>query len=413
MPVGRTSRIAALLSVALAACAAVSAPGGAAAPGPEDSRASIPRAASVDLHIDGRGFGHGRGMSQYGAQGRALEGQSAGHILDVYYPGTRVGVTRGRIRILLSTPATRGLVVGAKPRLLVRRVATGARWRLPDLPGLTQWRLRWTSGHSTTLEMHRRGSWEPSPRKRWRSIDGAAELIGGGPVELFRAGAPTAYRGALRTYSGNPDAMSVVNVLRMNKYLFGVVPRESPASWQPAALQAQAVAARTYAQFHRQRARDGSAGQGGYDLCDTTSCQVYGGRGDEVATTNAAVRASGGAIRTWRGEPIIAEYSSSNGGQSVGTTLPYQRFRTDRFDRWSGNPNRSWSTIVDGGRVAEIWGLGRLTGVRAVTRDGHGKWGGRVDTLRLVGTKRTVTVSGDTLRLAFGLRSTYLRVRVV
>jgi len=413
MPYAHATRAATATAVALL----LTATGGATAsadsgpdPAAAASSASPHRAAGVDLRISGRGFGHGRGMSQYGAQSRALAGQGADRILDFYYPGTGVGSARSQLRILLTTPYARGLVVRAQPRLAVRRVATGARWRLPQLAGVHRWRLRWTSASTTTLELLRGGDWQPAPRRRWRSIQGGAELVGGGPVELFGAGTATGYRGALRTYGGSPGDMAVVNRLRMDEYLFGVVPRESPTSWEPAALRAQAVAARTYAQYHRQRSR--AAGIG-YDLCDTTSCQVYGGRGDEVATTNRAVRATSGTIRTWHGDPIIAEFSSSNGGQTAGTAIPYQRFKRDRFDRYDGNPNRSWTSSVPGGRVANAWGLGRLVDVRQVRRDGHGAWGGRVTSLRLVGSERAVSVSGDDLRITLGLRSTYLRIRVV
>jgi len=245
-------------------------------------------------------------------------------------------------------------------------------------------------------------------------VTGAAGLdgsvtVGGGPVELFRAGVATSYRGALRTYGGSPADVSVLNVVRLSGYLFGVVPAESPASWEPAALQAQAVAARTYAERLRSDAR--LSGRG-YDLCDTTSCQVYAGHGVEQDTTNAAVRATTGTIRTWEGEPIVAEFSSSNGGQTVDSALPYQRYRSDRFDD-DVNPNARWQARFDGDVVADRWGLGTLTGVRVLERDGHGTWGGRATWVRLAGTERSVTVSGDDFRTGLGLRSTYLRLTSV
>lgn len=366
------------------------------------------QAASIDLAIAGHGYGHGRGMSQYGAQGAALQGRTSRQILDFYYPGTSVEQVHGRIRLLVTTSdGAPGLAVRAQPGLTVRRVATGATWELPSVTGSSRWRLRWTGATTTALEFRRDGAWHPAPLRRWRSIGGAADFLGGGPVELYRNGAASSYRGVLRTYGGNPADMSVVNELRLERYLFGVVPLESPASWEPAALQAQAVAARTYAQFHRQRALTAGAA---YDLCDTTSCQVYGGADAEVESTNAAVRATSGVVRTVQGEPIIAEFSSSNGGQTVGTSLPYQRFKPDPYDD-DVNPNSSWTTRVDGDRVAATWGLGELRDVQVLNRDGHGDWGGRVTSLRLVGTAKSVTVSGDAFRIALGLKSTYIRIR--
>lgn len=364
------------------------------------------RAGSIDLRIDGRGFGHGRGMSQYGAQGRALAGRTAREILDFYYPGTGTADVRGRIRVLLSTPDAPGMVVGAQRGLSVERVATGASWELPRLAGVKVWRLRYLSASTTTLEYLRDGSWRPAPRERWRSIGGDAELGGGGPVELFRKGVGSSYRGAVRTYGGSRSDMSVVNAVNLNGYLFGVVPAESPASWEPAALQAQSVAARTYAQFHRAAALEDGRG---FDLCDTTACQVYDGLDAEYASTNAAVRATTGTIRTWAGEPIIAEFSSSNGGQTVGSLVPYQVFRRDRYDD-DVNPNASWTERLDGDTVAAEWDLGTLRRVRVLARDGHGEWGGRVTSLRLAGSERSVTVSGDDFRIRLGLRSTYVDI---
>lgn len=379
---------------------------------PADAAASTGRAgdavaARTDLRIKGHGYGHGRGMSQYGAQGAALKGRSTRQILDFYYPSTRIGKARGQIRVLLTTPpAARGLVVRHQRRLTVRRVATGARWELPSLRNSNRWRLRWTSSTTTRLEFRRDGRWRPSPRKRWRSIGGAAQFAGGGPVELIRKGSASSYRGALRTYGGKPASMRVVNRLGLNAYLFGVVPRESPSSWEPAALRAQSVAARTFAQYYRRQGRPG------YDLCDTVLCQVYGGKDAEARSTNRAVRATSRIIRTYGGNPIIAQFSSSNGGQVVGSSLAYQRYKSDPYDD-DVNPNATWTTRVRGARVANKWNLGRLRHVRVLRRDGRGDWGGRVTKLRLVGSKRSVRVTGDEFRMGLGLKSTYLEIREV
>ena len=379
-------------------------------PGQPQRDGANARRASVDLAVEGRGYGHGRGMSQYGAQGAALAGLTSGQILDFYYPGTSIGEAHGRVRVLLTTPSrARGLVVRAQSGLTVRRSATGASWKLPALAGSHKWRLRWRSADTTTLEFRRGRGWHPAPLRRWRSIGGAAEFGRKGSLALYRPGGMSRYRGVLRAYGGRPADMEVVNEVRINAYLFGVVPLESPPSWEPAALKAQAVAARTYAIYHRQRAREAG---GGYDLCDTTSCQVYGGQGAEAASTNAAVRATGGVIRNYQGDPIIAEFSSSNGGQTVEASLPYQRSKPDPYDD-DVNPNRSWTTRLDGDKVAATWRLGKLRGVRILRRDGHGLWGGRVTLLRLAGTSRSVTISGDAFRLALGLKSTYFRIREV
>lgn len=105
----------------------------------------------------------------------------------------------------------------------------------------------------------------------------------------------------------------VINVLNLEAYLRGVVPAEMGPRAFPAAeaLKAQAVAARTYAVAHL-----GDHEADGYDLCDTTACQVYGGADAEQAMSDAAVRDTAGEIATYRGKPIDAMYHSTCAGHT-------------------------------------------------------------------------------------------------
>ncbi|MEU4608439.1 SpoIID/LytB domain-containing protein [Kribbella sp. NPDC023972] len=100
--------------------------------------------------------------------------------------------------------------------------------------------------------------------------------------------------------------------MSLERYLRGVVPREALSTWLRATLQAQAVAARTYSVYHRNQAVWRA-----YDLCDTTACQVCGGYDSEQASTNTAIAATAGQIRLYEGKPIMAEFSSSNGGATA------------------------------------------------------------------------------------------------
>lgn len=396
--------LAELAAVLLLSAVIVAAP--AAADQHRADRADRADRAGVDLRIIGRGYGHGRGMSQYGAQGRAIAGQRAGRILDFYYPRTSNKRVHGKIRILLTTPSSRSLVVAWRPGLTVQHVRRDRSWTIPRISGVHRWRLRWDSRSTSTLEMHRRGDWRPAPQRYWRSFGGPGQFVRDAkPVRLVQGGGRS-FRGALRSYGRRPGDMGVVNVLPLRSYLFGVVPLESPSSWHRASLQAQAVAARTYALYHRRNAR--IAGRG-YDLCDTTACQVYGGVAAEQRSTNAAVWASRGVVRVWKGRPILAEFSSSNGGQTTASSVPYQTAKSDAFDN-DVNPYARWAVTVDGARVAAIWDLGRFTDASVVDRTGGGSWGGRAARVRLVGSQRSTTVSGDDLRLALGLRSNYVRV---
>ena len=134
----------------------------------------------------------------------------------------------------------------------------------------------------------------------------------------------------------NGPSLLAVNTLALDDYLKGVVPHESINSWPAAALQAQAVAARTYA--------DVRIGTGPYDICDDTQCQVYTGvasfdaAGNQLAAlqfaeSNAAIAAVAGQIRTYNGAPISTEYSSSNGGWTTTAGQPWEPAQPDPFDK--------------------------------------------------------------------------------
>ena len=86
--------------------------------------------------------------------------------------------------------------------------------------------------------------------------------------------------------------------------------------------------------------------------------------------------------------------------------------RQDPYDAWSGNPVHDWSLKVDVAKIEKAWpGVGNLTSIKVLTRDGNGEWKGRVWSMKLVGTKAgkatAISVSGDTVRSTLGLRSTW------
>ena len=128
------------------------------------------------------------------------------------------------------------------------------------------------------------------------------------------------YRGALRSATPVPGgtARDTVNVLTMDDYVRGVIPTEMPASWQPEAVKAQAVAARTYATWSRSQYPTRY-----YQICDTSYCQVYGGLGAEDARSNAAVTATARQILTYDGKPAFTQFSSSSGGWTSAGSVPY------------------------------------------------------------------------------------------
>ncbi len=385
----------------------VDAPDAAAAP------EVVTRPASGIWIVDGHGFGHGHGMAQYGARAQAAAGRSAGQILAFYYPGTvRRGIGNPAIRVLVNDGddpfvqlrPVRGLRVSWAGHHVVLRKMTGVRrWQIGKWG--TTFRLRFLIGG-----WHWWGGRLPSTVT-------VTDTSGVMPV-VWNGGAATDYRGSLVvTRTGNTSA--VVNRLPMESYLRGVVPRESPAYWPAQALRAQAVAARTYAYSAVRSPRSRR-----YDICATTSCQVYGGAANyrrngtrisgEVRSTNAAVAATKGVVLTVRGAPIVAQYSSSDGGWTAPGGRSYLPGKRDPYT--AGDPFASWRLRVRVADVAARLGFRRLDRLQVTRRDGAGAFGGRllsatVTGIDRAGRRRSVAVGGSRLRSALGARSNYLRLR--
>jgi stage II sporulation protein D len=376
-----------------------------------------PRPPSGVFAVSGHGFGHGRGLSQYGARAAAAAGRTAAQILDFYYPGTSTGSLGSGNTIgvrLMASPANAVTVVGALG-LRVRDRATNAWVALSDHAPSARYRVVATPGALQVQHSANGGG-------TWAVVrSGAGPLAFEGPAlirVLLPGGRSRDYEGSVAGVRTAPTTVAAVNTLPMERYLAGVVPRESPASWPAAALQAQAVAARTYAAYERLHAPAGR----GWQTCDTTACQVYGGRrlheadGTVIdlqpASSTAAVAATANRIRVWHGAPILAQFGSSNGGWTVGDPdLPYLPARPDPYDAVD-NPRASWTGTVTVAELAGCFpGLGTVDQIAVLTRDGRGAWGGRVLSVRLdghAGGQRTSMVTtGGAIRGCSGLLSNY------
>jgi stage II sporulation protein D len=375
-------------------------------------REAAPVQQAVTTTIQSRGYGHGRGMSQYGAQGAAIAGRSVKQILDFYYPGTAVGKATGTIRVRINADTTDGLRVGVSSNLRVRDVSAGKVWTLPLSASKNQWSLDPYGDHGTRLRSYdvNKRTWTV-----WKAPDGRTSFKGMGQFEgpaaialILPSGSRVGYRGTLRTADIAGAHFDTINFLPLDTYLRAVVPRESPSSWRPAALQAQAVAARTYAVYYRIR-----SGSRGYDLCDTTACQVYGGWGSEAATTNTAIRATAGQIRLYRNTPIIAEFSSSNGGATAASGVPYQVMKVDSWDGYPGNrnPSLAWLVTKSSATMQAAFGVGALPTLRVLKRTGVGPGLGRVLLVEAVGTTGRKVLTGDQVRSKLKLRSNWFYIR--
>jgi stage II sporulation protein D len=350
----------------LAALVAVTAFPGAAAAG------------SVFL-VQGGGWGHGVGMSQWGAEGYALHGWSYQRILAHYYPHTTLSAVPPRpVRVLLARKQDQVAVGSPAPFLVV-----DARGRKLHVPART---LRF------------------GPRLRLGKVRLAQPVQvepGAQPVTLGGVG----YRGTLVLHVRG-GKLEVVNVLPLDRYLRGVVPYEMPWHWSMQAYEAQAVVARSYALATMHPAQD-------YDLFSDDRSQVYGGIPAERPETNVAVGATAGRVLTYGGAVITAYYFASSGGrteavQDVWPKLgpaPYLVPVSDPYDGIS--PYHSWSALLRPAGLARRFDF-PVADVR-VERDAAG----RAAEVLLLGGGRTRAIAGDAFRKKLGLRSTNFSVRVL
>jgi stage II sporulation protein D len=363
-----------------------------------------PATAAASVRLVGNGYGHGHGMSQWGAQSQAVQGRTHRQILAFYYPGLTWGTTSARMRVWLSGDTTDDVVVVDRSHLKARSLGGGPTVTLGK-PAARLWRVTAAAGGSRSriAWKGRTGGW-----RTLRTVAGEVELRAGGrPITLVTPSGRHAYRGALRSARPSPSSgrRDTVNVVSLDEYVQGVVPREVYTSWRPAALRAQAVAARTYAAHER-----GTPLARHYDICDTTQCQVYGGVSGEAATTNAAIQSTSGQVLLHGGKPAFTQYSASNGGWVADGGQPYLVAKQDPYTQ--GDPNLGWTATISAAALQRAYpAIGTFRRVQVTKRDGNGQWGGRVVSIRIVGSRTSTTVSGDTFRSVFGLKSEWFTQR--
>jgi stage II sporulation protein D len=337
--------------------------------------------------VSGRGWGHGVGLSQWGAYGFARQGASFDQILGHYYQGTDLGPAPvSRVRVLL---------VPGRPRVTV---SSQAPFRVRDALGET---FELAAGpHQFGPGLRLRVNGEP----RHRQLTGPLTFLpGSSPLRLDRA-----YRGNF-VVSAAGGHVRLVNHVGLEAYLFGVVPGEMPFYWVPEALKAQAVAARTYALATRRAGSD-------FDLYPDVRSQVYGGISSERASTTAAVQATAGQVVLYQGRIARTYFFSTSGGRTATVNdvwpgsgrIPYLVSVPDPYD--SASPHHVWGPFsVRSQRMSRALRVrGQLVDVRlGVTPSG------RVRTVTAVGTRGQSTVSGDAVRSALGLRSTWFRISLL
>jgi len=345
--------------------------------------AVVPAAASASVNwvVHGRGFGHGVGMSAYGAYGYAQHGKSYRFILGHYYTGTTVGTTAesGTIRVLLG--ASSGDVGFSGATSACRVKLDPARNYEAHLIGNAV-RLRSSGG------------------KLLAKCGAKLRAAGAGRITIAGYGS---YRGALEAVPSG-GSLDVVNALALEQYAKGVMPNEVPPSWPTEELKAQAVAVRSIA-------LTSDVGGSVFDVYNDTRSQVYKGLESEYTTTNAAVEATRAQVLLYKGQVAQALYSACSGGHTesavnvFGYAVPYLVGVNDPYD--DACPLHTWTLKFSGPEISSRLSAyldGKLKDV-VVTKTGASP---RIISAKLIGTGGTTTVSGSELESALGGYDTWM-----
>jgi SpoIID/LytB domain protein len=389
----------------------------------------------------GSGFGHGLGMSQYGANGWATGATgltlNAEQIVQKYYPGTTfqfVDASRPNVRVLLSQPSsvTRyrcggNLFFGGATGDVASdggfRVLSEAGAEIGRAAAKQTWQFVAKAGG---VEVWDKGGTTP----RLVGTVPAVVVVPLNPAQPLGFAQKGVYRGSFR-FTSLGGTLRVVNTLAWDDYIRGVIPLEMPTTWHPEALKAQAYAARSYGY----NSYNGSAD---YDVSDDQADQCYGGSRVETAATNTAVTATAGKLITYNNAAIRAYFASSNGGYTlpygcfgnrvvrsgdtwVCTPDPNQPFLAaqpdpaDRAVTSPPNPRATWTVTLTGQQIRDAVlrcngvDIGSLQSVdlsnRSVPVIGH------VISVRIVGSAARVDLRGEQfLRTCLALRSTMVRL---
>ena len=328
--------------------------------------------------VKGRAFGHGVGLSQYGAYGFAKHGRSYRQIVGHYYSGTKVGEARGaKVRVLVGG--------GGAIDFSGAEAACGER-----LKEKKRYRFE-RSGGGVALAT--------SGGRRLASCGDSGGARGGSGVTYSGKGD---YRGELLAVAAG-GGLNAVNRVGIDDYVRGVVSNEMPSSWPGDALRAQALVARSYA-------LTSTVNGAGFDLYDDTRSQVYEGKSSETGPGNRAVKATAGEVVKAGGRIARTYYFSTSGGRTEnsefgfpgGSRVSYLKSVRDPYD--DASPYHRWKERFSQGAMESRLGVaGSLREVKVLKR-GRSP---RIVKARIVGSGGSETVSGTTLQARLGLLSSW------
>ena len=345
--------------------------------------------------VKGRGWGHGVGLSQYGARGLAEHGDGYRAIVAHYYPGTRLvrALRSRRVRVLLQP---------VDPYIRVRRATrlSGDGRVIRLHPAYTYW-IRRSRGLLVVKRPGKVVGRFASSVRLWRP--GRAVRLLGPAINYIRDGL---YRGYVKVV---PDGggVTAINSALLDAYVRGVVPGEMPSSWHLEALKAQAVAARSYALATRKP-------YAAFDQYPDTRSQVYRGVYGERASTDLAVSATPRAVLTYAGEPAVAYFFSTSGGKTENVEnvftgaepRPYLRGVDDPYDDLS--PYHRWTRNFTTGQMDSRLGSyspGTFVRIDVLERGVSP----RIVRARVYGTRGSRIIRGYALRSRLGLRDSWAR----
>lgn len=326
--------------------------------------------------VKGGGFGHGVGMSAWGSYGYGKHGWGYKRIIGHYYRHVKVGKDKGnaRVRVLLASRSGDVKFDGAVK-------ACGKRLK-----------------PSKTYRAARRGSkirLESGAGKRLAGCGKRLHAKSKGIVDIHGVGK---YRGALETVPSADGGQLVVNRLDVEEYVRGSLPGEIPPDWPKETLKAFAIAIRSIA-------LSTDVGGKAFDIYSDTRTQVYGGVKLESKRTDKAAKGTRHKVVTYKGDVIQATYFSASGGRTEsrflgGPKVPYYRSVKDPYDKLS--PQHRWTFRFSQGEMDSRLGPyvdGRLRKIKVLERGDSP----RIDSAKLIGSRGSTKVRGDTIQVALGL----------
>lgn len=296
--------------------------------------------------ISGRGFGHGVGLSQWGARGMAIQGKKYTDIIKYYYTGTTVETlpsSNTTVRVGLWLGQNKATITAGGPYQIVDQETQnvlysgqkGDRWQMQVVGGSVQ--ATPLTGANSFSNVQLNQDFQASQTIQGRNL--IFQPLSDGKLTLEEK--KTTYRGNLKVSANLQGRLDVINSVNMEDYLFGVVTKESPSAWPIEALKTQAVVSRSYALFKIQ-----SRASQSFDVYDSTTSQVYGGFNGESPQALEAVLSTAGQVVTYNGKPIEALFHANSGGYTESNEnywrgvapVPYLRAVSDPYSGYQADP---------------------------------------------------------------------------